>query len=460
MIPPTVVIVGAGLGGLSCAIQCRRWGLRVHVLERAPKILQIGAGIQIPPNAGRVLATYGVLPEIRKKAIQVESLGLRRYADGSLLTERPLGEEFRDAMGAPWLLVFFVEISSIDYHDILLKEAERLGAVVELDAEGVDVDVSETKVTLRSGKVIAGDVIVGADGLSSVVRDKVLETPVAPFETGDLAYRATFSLEQLQALNDPEIEKLCQRHTVTLWMGPDRHCVFYPIRNGKEYNLVLLRPDNLPTNVRTTQGDLDEMKESFTGWDEVLVLQAMGQHQWTHANILEKELDCWQKVRLAIMPLDVYLAYRMLSIQNCTTLIGDACHPTLPYQAQGSAMAVEDGGVLGLLLGIAHARLGGKLPADRIKQILSLFENLRKHRTTVNVQGAVHNRWFYHLPDGEEQAKRDKVLKEVNWAQPKPGPYEWASSTYQDQLLGYDVLREAGKVFETWWKDIENGDGR
>ncbi|PTU17851.1 hypothetical protein P175DRAFT_0486605 [Aspergillus ochraceoroseus IBT 24754] len=436
MIPPTVVIVGAGLGGLSCAIQCRRWGLRVHVLERAPKILQIGAGIQIPPNAGRVLATYGVLPEIRKKAIQVESLGLRRYADGSLLTERPLGEEFRDAMGAPWLVVH-----RADYHDILLKEAERLGAVVELDAEGVDVDVSETKVTLRSGKVIAGDVIVGADGLSSVVRDKVLETPVAPFETGDLAYRATFSLEQLQALNDPEIEKLCQRHTVTLWMGPDRHCVFYPIRNGKEYNLVLLRPDNLPTNVRTTQGDLDEMKESFTGWDEVvtnIVSCVPSVLKWKLMHL--QELDCWQK--------------------NCTTLIGDACHPTLPYQAQGSAMAVEDGGVLGLLLGIAHARLGGKLPADRIKQILSLFENLRKHRTTVNVQGAVHNRWFYHLPDGEEQAKRDKVLKEVNWAQPKPGPYEWASSTYQDQLLGYDVLREAGKVFETWWKDIENGDGR
>ncbi|KKK26655.1 hypothetical protein ARAM_002541 [Aspergillus rambellii] len=436
MIPPTVVIVGAGLGGLSCAIQCRRWGLRVHVLERAPKILQIGAGIQIPPNAGRVLATYGVLPEIRKKAIQVESLGLRRYADGSLLTERPLGKEFRDAMGAPWLVVH-----RADYHDILLKEAERLGAVVELDAEVVDVDVSETKVTLRSGKVIAGDVIVGADGLSSVVRDKVLNTPVAPFETGDLAYRATFSLEQLQALNDPEIEKLCQRHTVTLWMGPDRHCVFYPIRNGKEYNLVLLRPDNLPTNVRTTQGDLDEMKESFTGWDEVvtkIVSCVPSVLKWKLMHL--QELDCWQK--------------------NCTTLIGDACHPTLPYQAQGSAMAVEDGGVLGLLLGIAHARLGGKLPADRIKQILSLFENLRKHRTTVNVQGAVHNRWFYHLPDGEEQAKRDKVLKEVNWAQPKPGPYEWASSTYQDQLLGYDVLREAGKVFETWWKDIENGDGR
>ena len=97
----------------------------------------------------------------------------------------------------------------------------------------------------------------------------MLGAPSPPLETGDLAYRGTFSEAQLLALHDPRVEALCAQKTVTLWMGPQKHCVFYPVRGGKEFNLVLLRPDNLPANARTVQGDIEEMRSSFEGWDEM-----------------------------------------------------------------------------------------------------------------------------------------------------------------------------------------------
>jgi salicylate hydroxylase len=97
----------------------------------------------------------------------------------------------------------------------------------------------------------------------------VLDQSSEPSETGDLAYRATFSLEELQELNDPRVTELCQVRDVSVWVGPEKHCVFYPLRNGKQFNLVLLRPDNMPAGERTLSGDIREMRETFESWDEL-----------------------------------------------------------------------------------------------------------------------------------------------------------------------------------------------
>lgn len=100
-------------------------------------------------------------------------------------------------------------------------------------------------------------------------RNQILGHPSEPTETGDLAYRAVFQTEQLRALRDPRVDELINRQVVTLWMGPDKHCIFYPVRSGSECNLALLRPDNLPREVSKTEGSLVEMRETFEGWDEV-----------------------------------------------------------------------------------------------------------------------------------------------------------------------------------------------
>ncbi|OQU96439.1 FAD binding domain-containing protein [Cladophialophora immunda] len=430
--PFRVIIVGAGLGGLSCSIACRHQGLSVLVLEKAPAITAIGAGIQVPPNAGKILQSYGLLPLFDKPAVQLEWHDMRRYRDGQLLASRPVGEQFIKQMGAPWMV-----IHRQDYHAILLGEAKRLGAEVKLDANVTDLNFDRTEVILSDGEVIKADVIIGADGLWSSTRDAILGHPSPPVETGDLAYRATFSRQQLSELNDPRVEELCAKKTVTLWMGPDKHCVFYPVRGGAEFNLVLLRPDNLPTGVRTVKGDLDEMRMTFEGWDEILVkliscISSVLKWKLCH----HQELEKWTRDHIA--------------------LLGDACHPTLPYQAQGAAMAVEDGAVLGFLLGqVAHksASNHATLEAeDHISAVLRLYEKLRKSRTTVNVLGAVTNRKYFHLHDGPEQEERDAALASLDWYRSQT-KWKWIDSRYQEDLLGFDALKDAEKAFKKWWAE-------
>lgn len=107
-----------------------------------------------------------------------------------------------------------------------------------------------------------------------MARERILGQPSPPYETGDLAYRATFTMRQLLELRGPEIDALCRRKVMTLWMGPDKHCVFYPIRGGNQFNLVLLRPDNLPTNVQRMQGDLHEMRLAFEGWNDTYAAES------------------------------------------------------------------------------------------------------------------------------------------------------------------------------------------
>jgi salicylate hydroxylase len=111
-------------------------------------------------------------------------------------------------------------------------------------------------------------------GLWSTLRDNILNKSSPPVETGDLAYRGIFSLAQLQGLNEPRLDELLSKKVMTTWLGPNKHAVFYPVRGGKEFNLVLLRPDNLPSGVRQANADLEEMRVSFNGWDELYALYA------------------------------------------------------------------------------------------------------------------------------------------------------------------------------------------
>jgi salicylate hydroxylase len=125
------------------------------------------------------------------------------------------------------------------------------------------------EVTVRVALRAWENLLMSLSGLWSVTRSLVLDQSSKPSETGDLAYRATFSLEELQNLNDPRVMELCQLQDVSVWVGPNKHCVFYPLHNGTHFNLVLLRPDNMPAGERTLSGDIGEMRETFQGWDEL-----------------------------------------------------------------------------------------------------------------------------------------------------------------------------------------------
>ncbi|KAM3414233.1 hypothetical protein BST61_g10890 [Cercospora zeina] len=426
--PLRVTIVGAGLGGLAAAIACRHGGLEVTILERTAKIGNVGAGIQVPPNSGKTLSRLGVLSSIEKSSTALESWDLRRYADGSLLVRRPMGETAVRLYGEHWRV-----IHREDYHAVLLEEALRLGAKLQLDAQVEQVNPSGTELTMVDGSIMKADIVIGADGLWSSVRGSFVNKPSPPSETGELAYRATFSRSQLEALNDARVEELCARKCVTLWLGPEKHCVFYPIRTGSSFNLVLMRPDNLPPGTRTAEGDLSEMRATFEGWDPTLIsliscVSSVLKWKLMH----HRELETW--------------------VQGNAALLGDACHPTLPYQAQGAAMAVEDGAALGYLVSAYQRDLQADDPRLRsapITQVLKLYEQMRKQRTTSNVAGADQNRSLYHLPDGREQAERDAEMAGFDFDRGRSS-YDWLDSDYTKDLLSYDVVGDAAAVYRQW----------
>ncbi|KAB8071827.1 hypothetical protein BDV29DRAFT_178503 [Aspergillus leporis] len=415
-----VIIIGAGLGGLTCAIACRRENLDVVVFERSPELLPVGAGIQIPPNGARVLQELGLMERVLKKGAIVESMDLRRYKDGRTITSMPCGETVAREYGAPWII-----IHRADYQQILFDEARSMGAEIRFGTTLEDVDFEGTRVVLEGGERVAGDFIIGADGLWSKVRDTIFSRPSPPIETGDMAYRAVFPREKLEALDDPEIDSLLKKAAVTAWLGPEKHAVFYPVRGGEEYNLVLLQPDNLPTGVHTNQGDLEEVQMGFKDWNQMLqtLISAIPSVlKWKLCHL--PELETWTR--------------------GSVTLLGDACHPTLPYQAQGAAMAIEDGLVLGMLLGSVTKRIAdledpnNEVLKATIRDAFIVFEDLRKARTTRSVQGALRNREAFHMKDGILQWLRDWTLswsgmtKETDWV--------GLMSNRQSQTLAHDVL--------------------
>ncbi|KAK6380081.1 hypothetical protein LTS17_005269 [Exophiala oligosperma] len=246
-----------------------------------------------------------------------------------------------------------------------------------------------------------------------------------------MAYRATFTAEQLQSLEDERLKKLLDQPEVNLWMGPNAHAVLYPLKGRKVYNLVLLCPDTLPPGFNTIEGDVEEMKAAFRGWDPTLtVILGLITKVLKWRLCHHDELVRWVKGNVVI--------------------IGDASHPTLPYQAQGAAMAVEDGAVLGHLLGkikneFWRSETSAKEP---INAVLELFEHVRKHRTTINVQGAVDNRRLFHMVEGPDRDRRSHVMQMTDWKTQTLTDFSWNDLEYQSAMLGFDVIADADRAFE------------
>ncbi|KAI3553389.1 hypothetical protein CABS01_11971 [Colletotrichum abscissum] len=421
-----VLIIGAGLGGLACAIACRREGFEVVVLERANRLVPIGAGLQLPPNGTRIARQLGYLDKLLQCGVVIDGMEYRRYADGAHLHTLS-AKDAQARYGDLWMVVH-----RADLHYILWQTCKEIGVDLCLDMDVERIDIDEKRVYLEDGDDIGGDVIIGADGLWSICRDQLLGTASPPVETGDLAYRATFPFDYLKALNDPRVDDLCARKQATVWMGPDKHTVFYPVRGGREFNLVLIRPDKMEPGEKRVQGDIEEMRESYRGWDDTLTkLISLIPRVQKWKLCTHPKLKTWTK--------------------GCFALLGDSCHPSLPYQAQGAAMAVEDGAVIGRLLGLLKSSLGIENMVPQIPEILKLYETLRKDRTTLNVQGATSNRKWYHVRDGPEQEARDAEMTGAPLTDGlSPTGWRLMDEDYRMELMGRDSVAEAIEAFQEW----------
>ncbi|KAI0517081.1 FAD binding domain protein [Xylaria bambusicola] len=408
-----LIVVGAGLAGLAAAISTRLEGHRVTVLEKAPMLQEVGAGLQVTPNATRLFRHWGVYDELESKAAIPSYLAVRRYDGTQLLAyEDQFQEKMLHRWGAP-----FWDVHRVDLHTILVRRARALGIPVEVGCEVSDVDFGQAIVTSQDGRTFHGDVILGADGLWSRTRDLMLNRQISPKPTGDLAYRIVLDLKDIQ---DPELKELVSKPSVNFWIGPKSHVVGYSVRQGLTYNLVLLRPDDLPVGISRAAADVEEMRAAFKQWDPIL----------SRLLACVNKVDKWRLMHLS--PL-VNWGHK----EGKFVLAGDACHPMLPYLAQGANSSLEDGAVLGRLLGHVTG-------PNEIAPTLQLYEKVRKTRGEGIAKEALFQRASFHLEDGPSQQQRDKIFLDSLGKEPRaPFPSRWTCPRIQAWLYGYDALAEA-----------------
>lgn len=359
-------MVGGGIGGLAAAIALRRTGLAVSVLEQAPAFEEVGAGLQLSPNATRVLRSLGVLPALEAVAVAPEALEIRDGQSGRPIASCPYGPATA-RYGAPFLVAHRADLLRV-----LAQAADAAGCRFELGAriEGVEIsDAAAVAVASREGQalVVEGDLLVGADGVRSVVRAQ-LGGSAAPVFAGRLAYRATVPA---RATSHP---------AVRLYLGPDAHLVTYPVRGGESVNIVAVVKTDRPVARWSEPGDASSVHAAFSGWaDDVRALLAG-----------VTEFRCWGLYDLD--PLPRWGAGR-------ATLLGDAAHAMLPFLAQGAAQAIEDAGAL------AQALTSGA----SVDAALRGYETARRPRTARIQREARTSGVIYHL-SGPARLARDAFI--------------------------------------------------
>jgi len=365
-----IAVVGGGIGGLATAGFVHRAGLPVTVYEQAPMLTEVGAGLVVAPNAARLLRSLGVMDRFRDLAVPLEvGWEFRRWQDGSVLFSQRLGAECERLYGE--------HTYTAHRADLLAVLAEAVPEpVLQLGARCVAVrrQPDHVELTFADGSGATADVVIGADGLHSVVRDAVLTTGPPRF-SGTCAYRCLVPAEHAPAF--------ALRPVQTLWLGPGRHLVHYPISAGRYVNLVALTPaHDYHVESWSAEGRIEDLRAEFAGWAPQLsgLLQAAE-----------------RTGRWALLDRDPFARWTNGPI----ALAGDAAHPMFPFLAQGAAQAIEDAAVLAGCLGD-----DGSDPAAA----LSRYEAIRKPRTT-RVQTISHDRQHInHLPDGPAQRDRDAAF--------------------------------------------------
>lgn len=355
-----VLVAGAGIGGLACALALLQKGLQVLVLEKSPVLGEVGAGVQVSPNSMRVLCALGLREEIDKVSFTPRGRELRLWNTGEGCSSPARNDVMIERFGFP-----HITIHRADLHSILLAAVRKFPtAEIRLDAACVGFQQDDTSVTvqLANGESVRGAMLVGADGIHSNVRRQMFGVSSARF-TGGLAWRGVIPVDRLP-------ESMRERIGQT-WIGPKGHFVVYPIRRGELINVVG-HVDRSDWQIESwyERGDPKEFEADFVGWHpeiQTLIRAIAEPFKW--ALFVHDTLPAWSQQRV--------------------TLLGDACHPMLPYLAQGANMAIEDAVVLGRAV---EAR------RDDLPLALRCYEAARIPRTTrvVNESAANHKR--YHDP--------------------------------------------------------------
>ena len=346
---PHILIAGAGIGGLVAALELMQRGFDVALYEQAAELRELGAGVQISPNGSRVLRALGLLPAMEAIAAVPTHRELRLFNTGQAWRVNELAAS-AERYGSPYW-----QVHRGDFHTVLVQAlAERAPGAVHVGARciGFEQDADGVTLKLESGETVRGDALIGADGVHSRIREALFGGARATF-TGFLAWRGVVPMDRLP-------ERLHQRHAAT-WIGPYGHVVTYPLRRGELLNLVTaVRRDDWLIESWSEPGTAEECRRDLSQFhpDVLAIVDAIDvPFKW--AMLGREPMDHWSAGRVS--------------------LLGDACHPTLPFLAQGANMAIEDGMVLARCL---------EAFAD-IPEALRRYEAARLDRTSRIVRGSL-----------------------------------------------------------------------
>jgi salicylate hydroxylase len=368
-----IAIVGGGIGGLTAALALSQNPYDITVFERSAGIREIGAGVQISPNAGRLLHSLGLGAAYSEISVNPHRVVLRRWEDDSIIRATDLDESFISQHQVPLANVARNELVEIIGNAV----AARANVTLKFSTHVVAVEPGESSsvVLFSDGSSQTFDIVIGADGIHSVVRPCVGGVDKPRF-SGSAAYRA---LVPRSAVEDLPID-------VTNRMGPDRHVVSYFIgRNRSHLNLVCISPeDSWESESWTEQGTMEDLYSRFEGWssDFLSLLGRVEEPVFRWALYDREPLEQWGI--------------------GTTTLLGDACHPMLPFMAQGSCQAIEDAVVL--------ARCLSDVSTSDAASALRRYEDARQGRTAQVQTSSLMNRDLFHMVDGQEQRDRDMIF--------------------------------------------------
>jgi len=369
----SIIIAGAGIGGLSAALALSHVGYKVTLVERAIQLEEAGAGVQLAANATRCLASLGVLERVREKAVSPQAFRVMDGRHGTVITQAPMGETATARFGGEFLVIHRADLQAA-----LLAAVEGdpnitllLGHVVEGFAQNED-GVKLRTAHLGGEELIEGAALIGADGLRSAIRQQ-LHPEAKPVFRHRAAWRATVPVSALPAhLTDP---------VTRLWLGPGAHLVTYPVRGDAAVNLVAVTPDERAVHGWGLDAAPGDLLAHYKGWS-------------ADAHSLLEAPKHW--LRWALFDLDPMPRWG----EGRVTLLGDAAHAMPPFLAQGAAQAIEDAVVL------AQCLKG----ADDVPAALRRYESLRIPRTAKVQTAARGMDRIYHLA-GPARMARDLVMR-------------------------------------------------
>ncbi len=366
-----ILIAGGGIGGLAAALGLAQKGYRSLVLEQMSALGEIGAGIQIGPNAFHAFDYFGIGDEARAKAVYIDKLVLMDAMLDEQVTALALDEPFRQRFGNPYAVVH-----RADLHGVLLDACMASDLVeikVNAHVTGFAQDGTSVTAILADGERNTGAALIGADGLRSNIRSEIVADG-EPRVSGHTTYRSVIETDKMP-------EEL-RWNAATLWAGPKIHIVHYPLKGWKVFNLVATRDNNAPEAVTGKPVTTDEVHEAFSHvCERARKIIASGEN-WKAWVLCDREpVRNWTQSRV--------------------TLLGDAAHPTLQYYAQGACMAMEDAVCLGHCFGAY---------GEKTESALLKYNQMRAARTTrVQISSRLLGEHVFH-PEGARADMRNAVM--------------------------------------------------